>query len=117
MPKTRNVNLFLTDILEAIDNIKEYTQGMSYGDFIKDKKTKDAVVRNLEVIGEATKNIPVEVKEKHSEVNWKATTGMRDKLIHEYFGVSSPIVWETIQNDLPSFKAQIEKILEMDKVK
>ena len=112
MPKKRNFNLFLVDILEAIGNIKEYTAGMGYEEFIQDKKTRDAVVRNLEIIGEASKNVPDDVKEKYPEVNWKAVTGMRDKLIHEYFGVSSMIVWETIQNDILIFEHQIKNILE-----
>ncbi len=84
---------------------------MDYGEFIKDKRTRDAVVRNLEIIGEAAKNIPDEIKEKYPEINWKATSGMRDKLIHEYFGVSNLIVWETLTNDLPLFESQIEKII------
>lgn len=111
MPKKRNINLFFEDILEAINSIKEYTQNMDYGEFIKDKRTRDAVVRNLEIIGEATKNIPDEIKEKYPEINWKAISGMRDKLIHEYFGVSNLIVWETLTNDLPLFESQIEKIV------
>ncbi len=112
MPKKRNIKLFFADILEALQSIKEYTQNMDYGDFIKDKKTRDAVVRNLEIIGEATKNIPEEIKDKYPGINWKVIAGMRDKLIHEYFGVSNQIVWETITNDLPMFESQIEKIME-----
>ncbi len=112
MPKKRNIKLFFVDILEALQSIKEYTQNMDYGDFIKDKKTRDAVVRNLEIIGEATKNIPEEIKDKYPGINWKVIAGMRDKLIHEYFGVSNQIVWETIANDLPMFESQIEKIME-----
>ncbi len=112
MPKKRNIKLFFVDMLEALQSIKEYTQDMDYGDFIKDKKTRDAVVRNLEIIGEATKNIPEEIKDKYPEINWKVIAGMRDKLIHEYFGVSNQIVWETITNDLPMFESQIEKIME-----
>jgi uncharacterized protein with HEPN domain len=111
MPKKRNINLFFEDILEATNSIKEYTHDMGYEKFIQDKKTRDAVVRNLEIIGEAAKNIPVDIKEKYPEVNWKEMAGMRDKLIHEYFGVSNVIVWETIKNDIPLFESQIEKII------
>jgi len=111
MPKKRNINLFFADILEAINSIKEYTNDMGYEKFIQDKKTRDAVVRNLEIIGEAAKNIPDDIKEKYPEVNWKEMAGMRDKLIHEYFGVSNVIVWETIKNDIPMFESQIEKII------
>jgi hypothetical protein len=76
------------------------------------KKTKDAVVRNLEVIGEAVKNVPDEFKEKYPEIKWKAIAGMRDKLIHEYFGVSFSLVWGTIKNDLPDLEPKIKRILE-----
>lgn len=115
MSKSKNIKLFLVDILEAIGNIKEYSKNISYEEFAADKKTTDAVVRNLEIIGEAVKNIPDGIKAKHSEVNWKAVAGMRDKLIHEYFGVSNQIVWETIKNDLPLLEQQVKKILEESK--
>ncbi len=107
----RDVRLFLYDILEAIAKIEEYTEGMDYDEFIHDKKTVDAVIRNLEIIGEATKNIPEDVKSKYPEIPWKAIAGMRDKLIHAYFGISLPIVWETIKHDLPSLKSHVERIL------
>ena len=107
----RDVRLFLYDILEAIAKIESYTEGMSYDDFIHDEKTIDAVIRNLEIIGEATKNIPENIKDKYPKIPWKAIAGMRDKLIHAYFGVSLPIIWETIKNDLPTLKRQIERIL------
>jgi len=84
---------------------------MSRVEFLKDDKTKDAVLRNLEVIGEAAKNLPQKVKEKYDDVDWKAAAGMRNKLIHEYFGVSFSIVWETIKNDLPRLRDEVAKIL------
>lgn len=112
MPKKRNVRLFFVDMLDAIGRIKTYTQGMSYERFMQDEKTKDAVLRNLEIVGEAVKNIPDKIKKRYSEVDWKVVAGMRDKLIHEYFGVSNQIVWETIESELPLFEAQIKKILE-----
>ncbi|MFX0097854.1 MAG: DUF86 domain-containing protein [Candidatus Hodarchaeota archaeon] len=112
MSKKRNIMLFFTDMIEAIDNIMTYTLNMDYDEFMKDRKTKDAVVRNLEVIGEAVKNLPKETRKKYSEVNWKAVSGMRDKLIHEYFGVSYQIVWETIKTDLPLFASQIKIIMQ-----
>jgi len=111
MPEKRTSDLFLTDILEAISSIHEYTKDMGEEEFYSDKKTRDAVIRNLEVIGEATKNLPTETKEKNPEVNWRVISGMRDKLIHQYFGVSQKIVWETIKTDLPLFEGQIKKIL------
>ncbi len=106
----KNIKLFLNDILESIQKIENYTHGMTYDQFVKDEKTKDAVVRNLEIIGEAIKNVPSDVREKHSGIKWKGITGMRDKLIHEYFGVSFPIVWETIRNDLIIIKNEVKKI-------
>jgi len=117
MSEKRDVRLFLQDIYEAIGKIKDYTRDMSYEEFLQDERTKDAVVRNLEVIGEAVKNIPDEFKEKHSELKWKAMAGMRDKLIHGYFGVSFSLVWGTIKNDLPDLEPQIKKILEEVKSK
>ncbi|MCL4558948.1 MAG: DUF86 domain-containing protein [Deltaproteobacteria bacterium] len=103
----RDINLFISDILDSIGKIEAYTNKISYEQFIADEKTKDAVVRNLEIIGEAVKNIPDAVKDKYPAVNWRAATGMRDKLIHGYFGVSFFIVWETVKNDLPAFKSEI----------
>ncbi len=110
MPE-RDVRLYLTDIVEAIRKIQGYTKGMDYKKFSADDKTFDAVLRNMEVIGEAVKNIPDAIKGKYPNIEWKYAAGMRDRLIHEYFGVSVRIVWETVTNDLPAFKASIEKIL------
>ncbi len=108
----RDQRLFLEDILEAIDRIENYTESMSYDDFIEDGKTIDAVVRNLEIIGEAVKNLSDEIKREHPEINWKGIAGMRDKLIHGYFGVDPQVVWETIQTRVPELKIQIKRILE-----
>jgi hypothetical protein len=107
----RNILLFLSDIIEAIEKIDKYTEDMTYEKFLQDDKTKDAVLRNLEIIGEAVKNIPDEIKRKYNFVNWRAASGMRNKLIHEYFGVNFAIVWETIKHDLPSFKEDVQKVI------
>ncbi len=107
----RDQKFFLEDILAAIEKIENYTRSMSYDEFLKDKKTIDAVVRNLEIIGEAVKNLSEEIKKEHKVVNWKGIAGMRNKLIHAYFGVDPQIVWETIQVRIPELKIQIEKIL------
>lgn len=102
---------FLGDIEEAVRRIKEYIKEMSYEEFLADLKTQDAVVRNLEVIGEAVKNIPDEVKEKHSQIPWKKITGARDRLIHHYFGVNYDIVWTIITEELTEVLEPIAEIL------
>jgi len=117
MPEKRDITLFLQDIIDSIEKIRIYTQGMSYEDFLQDDKTKDAVIRNLEIIGEVAKNIPKEIREKYPEVDWKSAIGMRDRIIHGYFGVSFLIVWETIKKDLPDFESKIRKVLEEVKSK
>lgn len=108
--KKRSSRLYLADIIDAIGKILEYTKRVSYDDFCKDAKTIDAVVRNYEIIGEAAKNIPDEVKSTYPEIPWKEMTGMRNKIIHEYFGVDVDIVWETTRNVLPELKKLLEKI-------
>lgn len=108
---SRDQILFLEDILEAIQFIEEFTRDLDYSDFINDRKTFDAVVRNLEVIGEAAKNISDKIKSSNDNINWKGMAGMRDKLIHGYFGVDPEIVWETIQSRLPEIEIQIKTIL------
>ena len=107
----RDIKLFLTDIIEAIRKIDSYTDKMTCQEFIKDERTKDAVLRNMEVIGEAVKNIPDNIKGIYPDIDWKGAAGMRDKLIHEYFGVSFYVVWETVRGALPPLKNGIEKIL------
>ena len=102
---------FLKDILYSIEKIEKYCQNMTYEQFLQDDKTKDAVVRNLEIIGEAAKNIPDHIKEISSETAWKSMAGMRDKLIHEYFGVDDRILWDVVQNHVPRLLDQIRSIL------
>ena len=95
---------FLTDILEAIRRVEAYTTSMNYDKFLKDIKTQDAVVRNIEIIGEAVKNISSDFKEKHEDIDWKKIAGMRDKIIHFYFGIKWDIVWDVVKNKLPELK-------------
>ena len=102
---------FLKDIEEAIKRIIDYTYGMEYDDFLDDLKTQDAVLRNIEIIGEAGKNISSVLKEKHPEVEWKNIVGMRDKIIHFYFGVNWDIVWDVVKNKLPILFENIKQLL------
>ena len=95
---------FVEDIVIAIDRILTFTSGMTRKDFGADIKTQDAVIRNLEVIGEAVKNLPATFKEQHPEVPWVRMAGMRDKLIHHYFGVSLDITWTTVTEDIPAVR-------------
>ncbi|MBI5421301.1 MAG: DUF86 domain-containing protein [Parcubacteria group bacterium] len=106
----RTVVLYLDDIRGSLNLIKQYTGGTVYDTFLHDQKTIDAVVRNLSIIGEAVKNVPLEVKLQHADVPWDEIIGMRNKIIHEYFGVDEEILWKTIQEDLPLFE---KKILEL----
>lgn len=106
----RNIALYLDDIRNAVEKIEEYTKNITFRDFSNDSRTIDAVVRNLEIIGEAAKNIPKEFSLKYPEIPWKKIGGMRDKVIHEYFGIDLEIVWQTIKEDLPLLKEKIIKI-------
>ena len=110
MPKRGNKE-FLLDILEAIKRIELYTKELSYADFIQKTETQDAVVRNFEIIGEAVKNVSKTLKAKYNNIQWKEITGMRDKVIHFYFGVNWDIVWGAAKDSLPPFKEKMEGIL------
>jgi uncharacterized protein with HEPN domain len=100
------------DILEAIEKILKYTQGMNFEEFERDDKTIDAVIRNFTVLGEAAGRIPQEIEGRYPELPWAEMRGMRHILVHEYFGVSLPIVWQTIQNDLPPLVPKLKALLE-----
>lgn len=106
----RTPKLYLEDILMSIKNIEEYTQGMTFELFAKDKKTIDAVVRNLEIIGEAARNIPKQSQEQYPHMPWEKMVSMRNKVLHEYFGVDIEILWRTIQENIPELKEQIESL-------
>lgn len=108
---------FLLDIQEAIRRIELYIKGLNYQDFLKKIETQDAVLRNLEIIGEAVKNITPDLKKKYRDIQWKEIAGMRDKIIHFYFGVNWDIVWQTAKDKLPQLKRNVENILgELDKL-
>lgn len=108
----RDLVQFLQDILEAMNDIEEFIKGMEFNEFSGDKKTKYAVLKALENIGEATKNLPDTLKDEYPEVPWKLMAGMRDKVTHGYFVVNLPIIWSTAKKDIPAQKPFIEEILE-----
>lgn len=102
---------YLKDIIIACGNILSYKEGFDFNKFLKDGKTQDAVVRNIEIIGEAVKNISEELKEKYPEIEWRGIAKTRDKLIHAYFGIDLDIIWDIINVDIPQLKNQIEEVL------
>jgi len=108
----RKVGDYLEDIIEAMENAMDFIRGMSYEEFVKDTKTVYAVIRAIEIIGEAVKNIPEDVRSKYPEIPWQAMAGMRDKVIHAYFGVKLERVWEVVKRDIPNLKPKFERILE-----
>jgi uncharacterized protein with HEPN domain len=110
--KKRDYRDYIKDILDSIIDIENFIKGMSFEEFKRDKKTIYAVVRSIEVIGEATKKIPKTLKDKHPEIPWKKMAGMRDRLIHEYFGIDVEILWKTATEDIPPLKQPIQNILE-----
>ena len=107
----RDYRLYLDDILDAIDRISEYVEGMDDDAFISDRKTQDAVIRNLEIIGEASRNLSDELKAQSNEIEWTKIIGFRNILAHEYFGVSIPIVWDIVQNKLGPLREVCTKLL------
>lgn len=108
----RTPELLLADILESIEKIAAYTAGMAtLEQFAADSKTVDAVLRNIEIIGEAAGRLPEEFTEKHPHIPWNQIRGMRNRLIHAYFGISLPLIWTTIQTAIPELRKNIVPLL------
>ena len=107
----RPINLLLNDNRQAIDRIEQYIENLSFDAFSKDQKSVDAVVRNLEIIGEAASRLPDELKEKYSEIEWYKVVGLRHRIVHEYFGIDLEIIWQILQKDLPELKQKIMQII------
>jgi len=113
----RNYIMYLEDLLLAINRIREYTEGLSFITFKRDYKTVDAVVRNFEIIGEAAKNLPPEIKAIYPQVPWNEMYLLRNKISHEYFGIDYEIIWDVAIHYLPENKIQIENILKIENEK
>ncbi len=108
----REWSVHLRDIIESITKIRDYTRGMDKSSFVDDIKTQDAVIRNLAVIGEATRVLPEEIKERAPSIEWRKITALRNILIHEYFGVSIDIVWDVVENKLDELHDACERLLQ-----
>lgn len=109
---TRDIKLYITDIIESISLIEEYTKNLTPAEFNNNQRVMDAVFRRLEIIGEAVKQMPQDFKVKYPEIPWRRIAGLRDVLTHEYFGIKIDRVWKILQTDLPELKKQIKKLLE-----
>ena len=107
----RDIGLYLKDILDNMERAEEFIGTLTYEEFSKDTKTSYAVVRCLEIIGEASKNIPGDIRRKYPDIPWKEMAGMRDKVIHFYFGLNFHKVWLVVKDDLPQIKLLIKKVL------
>jgi uncharacterized protein with HEPN domain len=103
---------YLKHIMDAISRINEYIQDLDYDKFMINNLIQDGVIRQLEIIGEATKRLSNELTQRYPEIPWKDIAGMRDKLIHGYFGVDLDAVWDTVKKDIPSLKEKMEEIVE-----
>lgn len=107
----RDISIYLKDVLENMERIQLFTNNMSYEEFSSDEKTHYAVIRCIEIIGEAVKHIPDSVRREYPEIPWKDIAGMRDKVIHFYFGVNLERIWLTVTEDIPELEPLIEKVL------
>lgn len=107
----KDPNVFLKHILESIDAIQKYLEGVTEEKFYTSQEKQDLIVRRLEIIGEAARNIPEDFRKQHDTIPWKKMAGMRDVIIHQYFGINYKIVWDTVINTLPLLKKQIAQLL------
>jgi uncharacterized protein with HEPN domain len=111
---SRDYDLYLDDMRMAAEKVLRYTHGVDLARFVEDDKTFDAVVRNLEIIGEAAKHIPLEVQTRYPGVEWRSIAGLRDIVAHEYFGIDEDILWDIVVNQVPHLLEQVQEILEQE---
>jgi len=111
----RSNTLYISYIAAALEKIMELTAGMTYDVFLVDDRTQSAVIRKFEIVGEATKKIPLSVREKYPDLPWREMAGMRDRLIHAYFDVDTLLVWRTVVNRVPKLRQEIDRILEQER--
>jgi uncharacterized protein with HEPN domain len=112
MREPRFVQDYLKDILEAMDKAEEFIDGLDLPSFIRDEKSAFAVIRCLEIIGEAARKIPVNLRRRFADIPWQSLAGMRNKLIHDYAGVSLEVVWRTVKEDIPTVRPMLIGMLE-----
>ena len=108
----RDPALYLKDILDAIEAIERFTEGIDYEAFRQDDMRSSAVIRKFEIIGEAAKHIPEPIRQRYPDIPWRSMAGFRDRLIHFYFGIKYELVWETIRVELPKIKPKLKQILQ-----
>lgn len=111
MAEPRSLRLYLTDIIDSISQIERYVKGISEIDFLENLEKQDAIIRRIEIIGEAVKHVPSEIRQKYPDIPWRKIAGLRDVAIHHYFGVSPELIWQIATIDTLVFKHKIEKVL------